>query len=105
MSDEEPNNSNGQEAASQPARIRRVERNEAGQLVLHLDGRDEPVVDARVARCFPWSFPDSHISIRTPDGKEIALLSSIDELPADSRQVVERELRDKVFSPRIRRVL
>ena len=89
----------------EPQRIRRVERNEAGQIVLYMEGRREPIDDARVARSFPWTFPDSYISIRTAEGKEIALLKSLDELPAGSREVLEQELRDKVFNPKIRRII
>jgi len=86
------------------ATVEKVERNEAGQLVVRLAGREEPVVDARVARCFPWSMPDVLISVRDSDGKEVALLESLDVLDANARQVVERELREKVFNPVIRRV-
>ena len=90
--------------ATATARIR-VERDPAGQVVVYLPGRDEPVQNARVARCFPWSFPHAYISMRGGDGKEIAFLKSLDELDPSSRAVVERELRDHVFNPRIRRVL
>jgi len=85
--------------------IERVVRNEIGQLVVHVKGRDEPVVDARVARCFPWSLPDSYISIRDKDGKEIVLVKELAELEPASREVIEQELRDKVFNPKIRRVV
>ena len=93
------------DAAPVSGRIERVERDTAGRLVVHVEGRDEPLVDARVARCFPWSIPDSYVSIRDKDGKEIALLKSLEELNGDSRKIVEQELRDKVFNPMIRRVI
>ena len=85
--------------------VRRVERNAAGQLVAWLEGRDEPVEDVRVARCFPWSVPDSYISLRNADGHEVALLETLDELPDEARAVIEAELRDKVFNPQILEVL
>ena len=84
--------------------VRRVLRDELGQLVVHMDGREEPVVDARVARCFPWSLPDCYVSIRDKDGKEIALLETLAELDPASRQVVQQELEEKVFNPKIRRI-
>ena len=87
------------------ARIARIERDPAGQIIVHLEGSDEPIVDARVARCFPWSMPEEYVSVRNSDGKEIALLPSLKELDADSRKVVERELRDRVFNPKIQRVI
>ena len=83
----------------------RVERNEAGELIARIPGRDEEVREAHVARCFPWSFPESYISIRDKEGKEVRLLNSLDELDAASRAVVEQELRDRVFNPQIQRVL
>jgi len=90
--------------ASGDGRITSIERNAAGQLVLRLEGRDEPVVDARIARCFPWSMPHGYICIRDSDGKELALLRTLENLPPQTRKMVEDELRDKVFNPRIRRV-
>jgi hypothetical protein len=86
-------------------RIERIERNDAGQLVVHIRGRDEPVVDAGIRRCFPWSLPDSYIAIRSKEGKEIALLLTLDVLDAPSRALVEEELRDRAFNPQILRVI
>ena len=89
---------------AQAAAIKGVTRNEAGQLVVQLDGRDAAVVDARVARCFPWSLPDAYISIRDKDGKELALLGTLDDLDPASRRVVQEELAEKVFNPKIHRI-
>jgi hypothetical protein len=86
------------------AAVKSVWRNEAGQLVVHLDGRGEPVVDARVARCFPWSLPEAYIAIRDKEGKELALLRTLDDLDPASRAVVHRELADKIFNPKIHRI-
>jgi len=83
----------------------RVERDRAGVLIVHVAGRDEPVTGAKVARCFPWSVPDTYISIRDDKGYEVAILKSLTELDAKSRQVVEDELSKRVFNPKIRRVL
>ncbi|MFP3937094.1 MAG: DUF1854 domain-containing protein [Phycisphaerae bacterium] len=81
--------------------VQRVELDDAGRVVVHLEGSDQPVVDASVARCFPWSLPEAYISVRDSKGREIAMLRSLDELDADSRSVVEAELRDKIFNPKI----
>ena len=86
-------------------RVQSVARNEVGQLVVLVKGCEAPIVDARVARCFPWSLPDIYIAIRDKDGKEVALLKTLDELDDASRKIVEQELCDKVFNPRIRRVV
>lgn len=85
--------------------IESVAYNELGQLVVRVKGREAPVAEAKVARCFPWSLPDSYIAVRDKEGKEVALLKTLDELDSGSRDVVIRELRDKVFIPRIRRVV
>ena len=85
--------------------IEKIWRNESGQLVANVKGREAPVTDARVARCFPWSLPDRYIAIRDKDGKELALLQTLAELDPASRAVVEQELHDKVFKPAITRVI
>jgi len=85
-------------------RIRRLERNSKGELVVYLEGQDEPVVNVTVARCFPWSVADEYISIRDGDGKEVALLENLDALDPDSRSLLIQELREKIFVPKIRRV-
>ncbi len=87
------------------ARVARVERNPEGQLVVHLADGDGPLVDARAARYFPWSNPDVYVSIRDSDGGEVAMLKTLDELDPVSRQLVEAELADKVFNPKITRIL
>ncbi len=84
--------------------VMKITRNEAGQLVVQMDGKDSPVVDARVARCFPWSLPGSYVSIRDKEGKELALFKTVEELEPASRKIVQEELADKVFNPKIRRI-
>jgi hypothetical protein len=95
----------GNQQSAMPRVVRAITRNALGQLVADVAGRDEPVVDVRAARCFPWMLPDSYIAIRDKEGKELALLKTLDELDAASRQVVQQELREKCFSPRILKVL
>jgi len=87
------------------AAIERVEIDPAGQLVVHLAGADEPLTDATVARCFPWSLPGEYVSVLDADGKEIALLRTLDDLDDASRGVIERQLATRIFNPRIRRVV
>ena len=84
--------------------VERIERNAAGELVVTLAGRAEPYVGARVARCFPWSIPEAYISVRSAEGKEIAMLDSLAALDEPSRQIARSELHGNVFQPRIRRV-
>jgi len=95
------------EASGSPlaARVTRVERNAAGQLVVHLVGGETPVTDVKLTRYFPWSLPDAYVSVRTDQGREVAVLTDLDELDPDSRETLESELYDKVFNPKLLRVL
>ena len=86
-------------------KVESLNRDSAGRLVARIAGRDEPVPDARIARCFPWSLPDRHLSVMDKDGKELACLSTLDELDPASRRLAEEELHDKVFNPRIIRII
>lgn len=81
-----------------------LERNSKGELVAHVEGAEEPLENVKVARCFPWSLSDRYISVRDSEGKEIVLLRSLDAVSAEIRELIEEELRDKVFIPRIRRI-
>jgi len=86
-------------------RISRIERDDAGRLIVHLTDGKEPIQDAKVARCFPWSVPGTYISICDHDGKEHILIKSLDDLGGETRRLVEEELRERVFNPKIRRVV
>jgi hypothetical protein len=87
-----------------PKQLRKLERNSKGELLAVVDGQEEPIENVKVARCFPWSLGAQYVSIRDKDGKEIVLLRSFDALDEATRRLVEEELRDKFFVPRIRRV-
>ena len=86
-------------------RIKRLEKTDTGQLVAHLEASDEKIEDVTLARCFPWSLPDAYISILNAKGNEICMLSTLDNLDAASRKIVDSELRDKVFNPKIKRIV
>lgn len=89
----------------EPEHIESLQRNDAALLVLRVKGRAEPLEDVRVARCFPWSLPQSYVSIRSSDGKEICLVKDLAQLDEATRAVLEEELREKIFNPRILKVL
>lgn len=106
MSTSETNNGKPLASTDTPrGRVQRIERDPVGRLRAWVEGHEKPVEDVRVARCFPWSLPEAYVSIRSKDGKEICLLCDLAELETASRSVVEKELHDKVFNPRILRVL
>jgi len=93
------------EVALDGLRVRKLARNPKGQLVVHLEGHDKPIVDVRLRRYFPWSLPEEYLSLRDADGKELAMLHTLHELDPDSRHVAEEELAKKVFNPKITRVI
>ena len=95
MSDEQENS----------AALRKLERNSRGELVAHLAGRDEPVANVTVAQCFPWTVRDRLISVRDKEGKELVLLRGLDAIDPASREIIQDELRDKFFVPKVRRIL
>ncbi|MCA9730892.1 MAG: DUF1854 domain-containing protein [Deferribacteres bacterium] len=59
-------------------------------------------VPVRIVRCFPWRHKDEYISIRLWEGKEVALLKSLD-LITDSaiRNLLEREIQAVNYVPEI----
>ena len=61
--------------------------------------------EVRVARAFPFSDPDRYIGLRDGDDKDIGILTTLHDLDADSRAIVEGELEKRYFTPRIERVL
>jgi len=92
-------------SATAPRRVKHLERNEIGQLDAVMEPGRERIEDVKLARCFPWSLPDAYISVLNPAGNEICMLSTLDDLDDRSREIAEAELRDKVFNPRIERIL
>lgn len=84
--------------------LKKIERDVRGELLAYLHGREEPERNAKVARCFPWSLREGYVSVCTKEGKEIALLTSLDGLDAATREIIEEELRDKIFVPKIQRI-
>jgi catechol 2,3-dioxygenase-like lactoylglutathione lyase family enzyme len=91
----------GKPAQNPSGQLEGITRNESGQLVVRLKGQPEPLVDAKVARCFPWSMPDTFISVRNREGKEVVLLETLDAVDPAGRKILLQELHDKAFNPKI----
>jgi hypothetical protein len=83
----------------------KLERNAKGEVVAWLRGAAEPVENVKVARCFPWSLGDEFISVRNSEGKEIVLLENLDGIDPQTRALIDQELSEKVFVPKIRRII
>src|SRR5262245_11454848 len=81
------------QAVKAPAGLK-VERAVDGGLTAIKDGAATAV---RVCRCFPWSSPQAHISLRDDKDNEIAFLKSPAELDEDSRCAVELAMAEAGF--------
>ena len=56
-------------------------------------------------RAFPLSDPLRSISICDTDGKEVVYLDSLENVSAENRAIIEQELSQREFVPRILRIL
>ena len=79
----------------------RLARNERGQIELRRGRETDPIAPVRLARCFPWSLRNRYISIRDKEGQELVLLESLDGVEPDTRTLIEQELDQQEFIPRI----
>jgi len=92
----------GQDGATTPPAQVLLRRNGRGDIEAQVNGKT--VVNVKVARCFPWSLKDRYISIRDKDGKEVALLESASGVDALTQAILEQELRDHCFVPKILKI-
>ncbi|MBZ2209844.1 cyanophycin metabolism-associated DUF1854 family protein [Massilia soli] len=79
-------------------------RNSFGKLVLTAeDGQvHEGVLPVRA---FPIQAPDEGISMVLTDGKEVAWIDALADLPGEVRQLVHDELEGREFMPEILRII
>ena len=74
-----------------------------GKLVVTLaDGMQH--VGAVVARAFPIATPDQCISILSAEGKELAWVENLNDLPVNERDIVAQALQGREFMPEILRL-
>jgi hypothetical protein len=92
------NSENGQQRAFD------LERDDLGRLVL-IDGHGQRHVGVEAVRGFPISEPDRWISICDGEGREVALVGDLADLPAKVRELLEDDLAQREFVPLIRRIL
>ncbi len=75
-----------------------------GRLVLtDADGRQH--VGVEPVRAFPISDPRHGLALLDAEGRELAWIDSLDDLPAPVRRVLEDDLARREFLPVIRRIL
>lgn len=88
---------------SATAQVAQLERRADGALLVHLaDG--EVIADAVPLRLFPLSEPLRWIALLDAEGRERALIESLDSLTAVDRELLVEELSRREFVPIIERV-
>ncbi|HZW12939.1 MAG TPA: DUF1854 domain-containing protein [Noviherbaspirillum sp.] len=77
-------------------------RNAFGKLVFSdAEGTHEGVVPVRA---FPIAAPESGIALVDGDGHELAWIDRLSDLPANTRALLEEELKNREFLPEIKRL-
>jgi hypothetical protein len=85
------------------ARVARLERRPDGSLLVHL-AEGEIIADAVPLRLFPLSEPLRWIALLDAEGRERALLESLETLADADRKLLIEELSRREFVPIIQRV-
>jgi hypothetical protein len=81
----------------------RLERRSDGTLLVQLPGNREQL-EVFPLRLFPLSEPQKWIALLNPEGREVALLDSLENLPAAARELLNEELSRREFVPIIRQI-
>jgi len=81
-----------------------LSRNASGRLVFRSHRGGAPHEGVVPVRAFPMSSPDSGMAIVSADGRELAWIESLEDLPPEARQLIEEELDRREFLPEIRRL-
>jgi hypothetical protein len=81
-----------------------IHRDESNRLVLTTaDGRQHAGVEP--VRSFPLSDPERWIGLVDSHGHELVTIDDLAKLPTEARHLILQELGDRVFLPRIERVV
>lgn len=81
-----------------------LERDSWGRLVLK-DASGKEHVGVTILRAFPVSEPHRAISICDRFGHEVAFIDAVENLPAETRGMLEAEMSRREFMPTILRIL
>ena len=82
----------------------RLERDAHGALVL-VDGQGRRHEGVHPVRAFPLTGPAQGLSVVAHDGRELAWIERLDDLPARERELLQEELSQREFTPVIERIL
>lgn len=78
-------------------------RSRGGILQAELEG--EHYARVKLVRSFPYTMPDRFISVRSADGREIAMIQDVMALAEASLRVVQEELHRNYMIPRVKQIL
>lgn len=79
-------------------------RNAFGRLVFTPEAGDEIHEGVVPVRAFPIAAPDRGLALMSADGRELAWIDTLADLPDDTRGLIEEELASREFLPEIRRI-
>jgi uncharacterized protein DUF1854 len=82
-----------------------LKRNAFGRLVFSSEDGKEMHEGVVPVRAFPIAAPETGIALVNGDGRELAWIDSLQELPADIRALLQEELASREFLPVIRRIV
>ena len=80
-----------------------LQRNAFGKLVLTVNG--ETIEDVTPVRAFPIQTPGDNISLVSGDGREVAWIDRLQDLPAAVRALIENDLAGREFVPVISEIV
>ncbi|RAP77323.1 DUF1854 domain-containing protein [Paenibacillus montanisoli] len=78
-------------------------KTEGQMLSVKVDGEEHPAVYVHCS--FPHTNRSIYLSIRTIENKEIGMIRSLDEFPAETAQFLEEQVSIRYFAPEITRVV
>ncbi|WP_025917742.1 DUF1854 domain-containing protein [Herminiimonas sp. CN] len=78
-----------------------IERNAFGKLVFSAPGEGQSHVGVVPVRAFPIAAPDNGIAVVSSDGRELAWIEQLSDLPETVRILLEQELASREFLPQI----
>ncbi|HHW46804.1 MAG TPA: DUF1854 domain-containing protein [Clostridiales bacterium] len=83
----------------------KFKRTPGGFVSLEFEGKFYSRVS--VYRAFPFTNPDSFISIRQPDEKaeEIGIIRSLNELDKETAEIIREQLNIRYFTPEIKKII
>lgn len=79
-------------------------RNTFGKLIYTVDGDAEVHEGVVPVRSFPIAAPDVGIAIVSTDGRELAWIEKLSDLPEATRTLLEEELASREFLPEIKQI-